>query len=134
MRSFTATARAAAFLAANTQFLIEAMYTVGLQTQIVAGPVITANASVSSGGITVGQGANGQLTVTELDTSSPGNSPCNPVAGTYSPPAVGVGVGIGANVTAAAKIGFLGLNEVINICGGSCFHHVWQLDSWCFTL
>jgi hypothetical protein len=134
--SMTATAHATAFLAANTQLLVEAMYTVGLQTNIVAGPVITANVSFASGGISVTDGANG-VVVSPLPTDSQDiGSPCHPSldSNTYTPPAVGVGVGVRVNVTAAAVIGFEGFTDAFDICSGPCFHHMWTLDSWCVTL
>lgn len=139
MNYVTATATATGTITANTQLLIEAMYSVGLQTQVAVAPVVraTITETVEGGGISVDYGQSSGLVATPINPQSPPyNSPCHPQTtnDAVDTPSVLVSVGVGVTATAAAVIDIpdLHVDDSYHICNGPCFSRLWNpVDSWC---
>mmetsp|Transcript_4866 Transcript_4866/g.12518 ORF Transcript_4866/g.12518 Transcript_4866/m.12518 type:complete len:613 (-) Transcript_4866:71-1909(-) len=138
MNYITATATATGTVVANTQLLIEAMYSVGLQTQVAVSPVVRATVSetIEGGGISVDDSGNGLVATRINPQSPPADSPCHPTTtGRFvDTPSVLATVGVGVSVTAAAVIDIpdLHIDRTYDICSGPCYSHLWNpVESWC---
>jgi hypothetical protein len=138
MNYVTATATATGTITVNTQVLIEAMYSVGLQTQVSVSPVIraTITETVEGGGISVDLGSSGLVATHINPQSPPTDSPCHPqrTSSLVDTPSVLATVGVGLSVSAAAVIDIseLNIDHSYDICTGTCYQHLWNpVDSWC---